>query len=313
MELITVSNWCQIASYLEVKDLLVLSKVCRHLWSIIRSNRLWQCICLRDYGNVLIIMDLLKQAKIPFTHNYPNDYFTYYLTKMKMWKPYEYSLPSHEILDSLREQYELARHHLIEFSHNPSNELKLQQAIDILLEILELYPLYADVYALCALVCLQLGQLDVAHELMIMYSEFGYEDYSELAGEIDRLRNTLGNENRMLLIDDGDLSVSFKSILCRLFEKFDHDQDGVWSPREFQNYIKTTNDSTPALSTVLQVMKQLSCTDQGYLLPEGFCEFYFQQTLQDPEETYRDLVRHGFGEGHVLDISSYLDELHIKL
>jgi len=35
--------------------------------------------------------------------------------------------------------------------------------------------------------------------------------------------------------------------------------------------------------------------------------------MYDPEETYGDLAKHGFGQGSILDVSFCLDRLQLKL
>jgi hypothetical protein len=263
MELLCLSDWSHIVSYLDVKDVLSLSRTCKHLWHMMRSNELWRPLCLRDYGNVLIVMDILKSAEIPYTYSHPENYREYYVTKSLTWTSYEEedTLPSTEHLQILEEDLMRAKSYLLEFSQHPSHSIALQLAIDLLLSILDRYPLYADVYALCALVCLQFYRIEEAYDLITMYLEFGLDNYHDLVQEINRLYKTLYEGSRIPLVTNQDLSPSFKAVLLTLFQQFDQDGDGAWSPQEFKHYIEITNGSSPSLPKICdETAFMYSCT-----------------------------------------------------
>ncbi|KAJ3281653.1 hypothetical protein HDU76_008880, partial [Blyttiomyces sp. JEL0837] len=45
---------------------------------------------------------------------------------------------------------------------------------------------------------------------------------------------------------------------------------------------------------VEELKKSFNVNEQGYLTKRGFLEMYQLQTLSDPSETWRDLIKHGY-------------------
>ena len=94
------------------------------------------------------------------------------------------------------------------------------------------------------------------------------------------------------------LSPQLVHVLECIFESFDKDGDQHWSAQELNSFIAASNGQ-PAPATFIRQFINNYGENQGRLTVDGFLSFFLQQTLDDPEETRKDLVKHGW-DGNTL-------------
>ncbi|KAI9226388.1 MAG: hypothetical protein DHS80DRAFT_18774 [Piptocephalis tieghemiana] len=99
-----------------------------------------------------------------------------------------------------------------------------------------------------------------------------------------------------LLADDGDLTPRFEAALRAIFKQHDRDEDGALCPAELDAFATQTNGKPFDEETLAELRENFDLNDQGWLTLKGFLQLYFLQTEGEPEETWKDLRAHGYGE-----------------
>ncbi|RKP26694.1 hypothetical protein SYNPS1DRAFT_5990, partial [Syncephalis pseudoplumigaleata] len=89
------------------------------------------------------------------------------------------------------------------------------------------------------------------------------------------------------------LSPQLVRVLTCIFEQFDRDQDRHWSCDELNAFI-TASNGQPAPPAFLRQFIGRYGEHAGRLTLDGLLAFFLQQTLDDPEETRQDLVKHNW-------------------
>lgn len=82
--------------------------------------------------------------------------------------------------------------------------------------------------------------------------------------------------------------------LTEIFEKFDHDKDGLLNEKELQQFVMATNGQKLDERSLQEIRENFHVDDQNRLTKRGFLEMYQLQTLSEPEETWKDLQKHGY-------------------
>ncbi|PWZ02784.1 hypothetical protein BCV70DRAFT_234575 [Testicularia cyperi] len=143
-------------------------------------------------------------------------------------------------------------------------------------------------------------------------------------------------ERVALLDDEGDLSPKFEVALIRIFARFsssykgkqpqgeatrtDGDEvpqrpgrDDVLTEAELDEFAKATNGEPLPQESKDEIREFLDTDDTGSLTFRGFCEMFHLQSDNEPEETWKDLVKLGFDHqlnyiGHNANASGSSDD-----
>ncbi|KAI9199531.1 uncharacterized protein BJ171DRAFT_517844 [Polychytrium aggregatum] len=103
------------------------------------------------------------------------------------------------------------------------------------------------------------------------------------------------------LLDDEDALIpAAAKALTEIFARFDVDQDGALNLQELNAFATATNGKPFDQESIDEIQEYFNCTDDGALTLIGFFEMYQMQTLSEPEETWKDLKRHGYDDNLVL-------------
>ncbi|KAG0044855.1 hypothetical protein BGZ83_009884 [Gryganskiella cystojenkinii] len=94
--------------------------------------------------------------------------------------------------------------------------------------------------------------------------------------------------------EDGGLTQACEDALIAIFEKYDVDKDGALSNAELDAFAKDTNGDVFDEDTRAEITEFLDLDDKGYLTKKGFLQMYNLQTSSEPEETWKDLQKHGY-------------------
>jgi len=98
-----------------------------------------------------------------------------------------------------------------------------------------------------------------------------------------------------LLTEDGDLTAEFEKALLEIFHRHDQDKDSLLNEAELDAFSKMCNDGVGFDELALQeIRSNFEVSEEGYLTEDGFLGIYSLQTNADPEETWKDLERHGY-------------------
>ncbi len=126
------------------------------------------------------------------------------------------------------------------------------------------------------------------------------------------------DENMPEFLDDEDSFLpQVTKCLLEIFDRFDVDKDGTLNDKEIGAYFAATNDmdfsddeEEEMEQEVLQEIKDnFETDDNGNLTKRGFLEMYQLQTLSEPQETWRDLQKHGYNEHFVKQEQSVLNKV----
>ncbi|KAI9336642.1 hypothetical protein DFJ73DRAFT_850137 [Zopfochytrium polystomum] len=82
--------------------------------------------------------------------------------------------------------------------------------------------------------------------------------------------------------------------LLEIFGRFDDDGDGALSRKELEAFAIATNGEKFEDEAVDELKKSFNVDANDNLTKRGFLEMYQLQTLSDPNETWRDLIKHGY-------------------
>jgi len=100
---------------------------------------------------------------------------------------------------------------------------------------------------------------------------------------------------KWLLTDDGmDLSDFGTNALIEIFHRYDRTKKGVLTDKELNEYSMACNGIPFEEFTLVEIKENFSTDDQENLTLEGFLDMYSLQTAASPEETWKDLQKHGY-------------------
>ncbi|KAJ3110585.1 hypothetical protein HDU96_006461 [Phlyctochytrium bullatum] len=106
---------------------------------------------------------------------------------------------------------------------------------------------------------------------------------------------TVKKVKRVALIGPNDqLTQQVVTALLEIFGRFDDDNDGALSREELEAFAIATNGEKFEEEAVNELKKSFNVDGNGNLTRRGFLEMYQLQTLSDPDETWRDLIKHGY-------------------
>ncbi|KAG0092776.1 hypothetical protein BGZ93_005652 [Podila epicladia] len=97
-----------------------------------------------------------------------------------------------------------------------------------------------------------------------------------------------------LIDEDGGLTQECEDALVAIFERYDADKDGALSNAELDAFAKDTNGDVFDEDTRNEITEFLDLNSKGYLTLKGFLQMYNLQTSSEPEETWKDLQKHGY-------------------
>ncbi|KAI9341502.1 hypothetical protein BDR26DRAFT_802294, partial [Obelidium mucronatum] len=90
------------------------------------------------------------------------------------------------------------------------------------------------------------------------------------------------------------LRPNVSTALLEIFGRFDDDNDGALNRVELERFAIATNGEKFEEEAIDELKKSFNCNAEGNLTRAGFLEMYQLQTLSDPNETWRDLIKHGY-------------------
>ncbi|KAF9123353.1 hypothetical protein BGW39_009022 [Mortierella sp. 14UC] len=94
--------------------------------------------------------------------------------------------------------------------------------------------------------------------------------------------------------EDGALTLACEDALVAIFERYDVDKDGALSNAELDAFAKDTNGDVFDEDARAEITEFLDLDDKGQLTLKGFLQMYNLQTSSEPEETWKDLQKHGY-------------------
>ncbi|KAI1318814.1 hypothetical protein EDD11_005660 [Mortierella claussenii] len=97
-----------------------------------------------------------------------------------------------------------------------------------------------------------------------------------------------------LVDEDGALTQECEDALVAIFKNYDVDKDGALSHAELDAFAKDTNGDVFDEETRGEITEFLDLDDKGHLTLKGFLQMYNLQTSSEPEETWKDLQKHGY-------------------
>ncbi|KAI8830842.1 hypothetical protein BC829DRAFT_494641 [Chytridium lagenaria] len=97
-----------------------------------------------------------------------------------------------------------------------------------------------------------------------------------------------------LIGDQDQLTTQVVAALLEIFGRFDDDNDAALSREELEAFAIATNGEKFEEEAVNELKKSFNVDANGNLTRRGFLEMYQLQTLSDPDETWRDLIKHGY-------------------
>ncbi|KAJ3203563.1 hypothetical protein HDU83_006681 [Entophlyctis luteolus] len=107
--------------------------------------------------------------------------------------------------------------------------------------------------------------------------------------------SAIGKTRRAPLLDADDaLLPNVRTALLEIFARFDDDNDGALNRLELERFAIATNGEKFEESAIDELKKSFNCDAEGNLTRTGFLEMYQLQTLSEPNETWRDLIKHGY-------------------
>ncbi|CAO3563024.1 unnamed protein product [Mortierella alpina] len=94
--------------------------------------------------------------------------------------------------------------------------------------------------------------------------------------------------------EDGGLTPECEAALVAIFQRYDVDNDGALSNTELDAFARDTNGDVFDEDTRTEITEFLDLDCNGYLTLKGFLQMYNLQTSSEPEETWKDLQKHGY-------------------
>ncbi|KAF9172421.1 hypothetical protein BGX21_003821 [Mortierella sp. AD011] len=97
-----------------------------------------------------------------------------------------------------------------------------------------------------------------------------------------------------LVDEEGALTQECEDALVAIFRNYDLDKDGALSKAELDAFARDTNGDVFDEDTRAEISEFLDLDDKGQLTLKGFLQMYNLQTSSEPEETWKDLQKHGY-------------------
>ncbi|KAF9168304.1 hypothetical protein DFQ27_002392 [Actinomortierella ambigua] len=97
-----------------------------------------------------------------------------------------------------------------------------------------------------------------------------------------------------LLDEDDGLTIEAEDALLEIFDRYDLDKDGALKDEELDAFAMDTNGDVFDEDTRTEITGFLDVNEKGHLTRKGFLQMYNLQTPNDPEETWKDLQKHGY-------------------
>ncbi|KAG0263464.1 hypothetical protein BG011_008757 [Mortierella polycephala] len=97
-----------------------------------------------------------------------------------------------------------------------------------------------------------------------------------------------------LVDDDGAFTQECEDALVAIFKRYDVDKDGALSRAELDAFARDTNGDVFDDDSRAEITEFFDLDDKGQLTLKGFLQMYNLQTTSEPEETWKDLQKHGY-------------------
>ncbi|KAF9951393.1 hypothetical protein BGZ72_007100 [Mortierella alpina] len=97
-----------------------------------------------------------------------------------------------------------------------------------------------------------------------------------------------------LIDEEGALTQECEDALVAIFNCYDVDKDGALSNAELDAFARDTNGDVFDEDMRAEIDEFLDLDDKGQLTLKGFLQMYNLQTSSEPEETWKDLQKHGY-------------------
>ncbi|KAI9595319.1 hypothetical protein BDF19DRAFT_465481 [Syncephalis fuscata] len=293
-----------ITQYVSAHDVCQLSQTCHSLCWLAKDNTVWHRKYTDIYGDLYALRRCLSKAGLVLSKEAE-------IESVAWWQRYSerYQVARDVDHDEMAEEeqahnaVERVREDLQQFQSSADISI-LQRSAETLIELLEHFPQSGDCYHLLSFICFILNAFDPALCVLSMGRAIMDDDYppmDELEGEITQLLDKAEGQD-VPLLQGQQLSPELIHVLTCIFEKFDNDGDQHWSAQELNVFI-TASNGQPAPTTFIRQFISNYGESMGRLTIDGFLSFFLQQTLDDPEETRQDLVKHGW-DGNTLQLIS---------
>jgi hypothetical protein len=288
---------------LDPNDITNLAVTCRSLKWIAKDNLIWQQKYLNTFDHLIVVRDLLNEAGL--SAKYLSVEQPWYERFMKRYYYNEDDTKQEEDEKQVSTMLVSVHENLRSFQMDPKSEL-LDESVNQLVYILDIYPEHPDAYYLFGVLCFMINAFHPALEFLEICEKIDsdYKLVHELKEEIQTLLNQLeGNDNEAALLEGKELSTKLRNVLAEIFTSFDLDRDQHLSLSELDAFIYKTNGQHAPTSFLKQFIQHYGM-NRGRLTLDGFLSFYLEQTLNDPMETRKDLDKHGF-DMHTLESKHY--------
>ncbi|RKP09954.1 hypothetical protein THASP1DRAFT_22282 [Thamnocephalis sphaerospora] len=255
-----------VAQHASAMDVCHLAKVCRSLRWLAKDDTVWRSKYVDVYGDVDTVKEHLDAAGLaPHVSLAASSEPT-----IEWWQRYA-------------ERYQVAR----DVDHDEeADELHAQTTLQA----------NGECYYLLAFICYVANAFRPALALLEMGRDADdtYTPIDELEAEVIQLvEKAEGTGDDVPLLAGRHLSDELARVLTDIFQGFDQDGDQHLSLDELDAFIFFSNGQH-APREFLQHFAANYGADAGRLTLDGFLAFFLQQTLDDPEETRKDLAKHGW-------------------
>ncbi|KNE67309.1 hypothetical protein AMAG_12375 [Allomyces macrogynus ATCC 38327] len=200
-----------------------------------------------------------------------------------------------EISSSVHDQAKQAFAFMATFEKNGDVD-ELHRAVVTGLQSLAQYPFHPGLYYVLGFAASVLG---LYHEALSIV-EFGLAldpTFEDMTGLKERLLTVIKEQpaHHPLLstLHPPILRPAIAQALRAVFAQNDRDRDGAWTHRELRDFIGAMNGARPDIAFCQQFARMFGADVRGFLIEEGFLEFFAQQSANEPDETLRDLERMG--------------------
>ncbi|KAI9299630.1 hypothetical protein BJ944DRAFT_253705 [Cunninghamella echinulata] len=147
------------------------------------------------------------------------------------------------------------------------------------------------------------SETSVGHHYHQNHNSYGHQNsYSSLSFSYGSMNSFFSGRRRSSLIsrapvlddDETSLSKPLLDVLNSLFDDFDQDKDNVLNFEELDRFVFATNGQHPSREWLLAMGKRYGCNEQGWLTRDGYLTFFLEQTVNDQDETRKDIAAHGY-------------------
>ncbi|KAJ3351008.1 hypothetical protein GGF32_004495 [Allomyces javanicus] len=173
---------------------------------------------------------------------------------------------------------------------------ELHRAVVTGLQAVAQYPFHPGLYYVLAFAASVLG---LYHEALSII-EFGlaldptFEDMAELKERLlTVIKEQPAHHPLLSTLHPPTLRPAIAQALRAVFAQNDRDRDGAWTHRELRDFIGAMNGARPDIAFCQQFARMFGADARGFLIEEGFLEFFAQQSANEPDETLRDLEKMG--------------------